>query len=128
MSGNTPQPFTTSNPMPITTTGTLFCPDCLQQVSPTHSCPTAGEHIVRQMAERAVGAVIRNLTWDYQQLNGKQQQFLNIWISDHTHHVAQHMDHVQDWLRGLTLEEIISEGMTIASEIAWIKYKGEELE
>jgi hypothetical protein len=114
--------------MPITTTGTLFCPDCLQQVSPTHSCPTAGEHIVRQMSERAVGAVTRYLSWDYQQLNGKQQQFLNIWISDHTHHVAQHMDHVHDWLRRLTIEEIISEGMTIASEIAWIKYKGEELE
>jgi hypothetical protein len=80
------------------------------------------------MVERAVEVVIRSLSWDYQRLNEKQKKILNAWISGHTHLVAQHLDHVQDWLRGLTLEEIVFEGMTIASEIVWIKFRGEELE
>ncbi len=118
MSGKTQRPFnTTSNPKNYS-----------QQVTLPHTCPVTGDHIRGQMIERAVEAVTRNLSWDYQQLSRKQQQFLNVWISAHTRAIAQHIDHVPAWLRGLTLEEIVSEGMTLASEICWIKYKGEGLE
>jgi len=121
MSGNAPQPInTTSNPMPITTTGSWLCQDCLQQVTLPHVCPN--------IVEKVVAVVMENLSREHRHLNKRQQLGLNIWLADHTHGVVRRMEEISDWLKGLPIETIVWEGMTISAEIYWFMYKGDDFE